>query len=62
MMNFINDRIGMTLLAISKEPWSKRLSQMAHDQEVVGWNFGAGKVDGCYVDCFTQHNPPATLE
>ena len=36
--------------------------QTAHDQEVVGSNTGAGKLHGCYVDCFTQHNPPVTLE
>ena len=34
---------------------------MANKEEVVGSNPGAG-YQMVNVDCFTQHNPPATLE
>ena len=39
-----------------------RLRQRTHNQEVVGSNPGTGKLNGCFVDCFTQHNPFETLE
>ena len=43
---------------------SRGLVVKAHGSphEVVGLNPGAGKLDGCYVGCFNQHNPPVTIE